>query len=172
MRSTHHHTHTHTHHAHHTHTHTHTHTQRHHIKGVPDRILSYVIILYLPQSEDLSYLIVAAERTRFAVHNRLRNISCLSPELKIRFGNLLIRPVASFGCQIWGVNFLDLGKGVDGNEQERTHFNYLRHILGVSKNIAGDILRYEAACPPYHAHWISCHRQGHFTGLRSCKLWR
>ena len=77
-----------------------------------------------------------------------------SPELKIRLGNLLIRPVASFVCQIWGVNFLDLGKGVDGNELERTHLHYLRHILGVRKNIAGDILRYEAACPPYHVHWI------------------
>ena len=32
-------------------------------------------------------------------------ITGLSPELKIRLGNLLIRPVASFGCQIWGVNF-------------------------------------------------------------------
>ena len=58
-------------------------------------------------------------------------------------GNLLIKPVASFGCQIWGVNFLDLGKGVDGNELERTHLNYLRHILAVGKNIAGDILRYD-----------------------------
>ena len=105
-------------------------------------------------SPSVEHLIVAAERTRFAVQNRLRNISCLSPELKIRLGNLLIRPVASFGCQIWGVNFLELGKGVDGNELERTHLNYLRHILGVGKNIAGDILRYEAACPPYHAHWI------------------
>ena len=47
-----------------------------------------------------------------------------------------------------------MGKGVDGNELERTHLNYVRHILGVGKNIAGDILRYEAACPPYHAHWI------------------
>ena len=46
-----------------------------------------------------------------------------------------------------GPAFLDLDKGVDGNELERTHLNYLRHILGVGKNIAGNILRYEAACP-------------------------
>ena len=93
-------------------------------------------------SPNVEHLIVAAERSRFAVQNRLRNISCISPELKIRLGNLLIRPVASFGCQIWGVNFLDLGKGVDGNELERIHLNYLRHILGVGKNIAGDIMRH------------------------------
>ena len=92
-------------------------------------------------SPSVEHLIVAAERTRFVVQNRLRNISCLSPELKIRLGNLLIRPVASFDCQIWGVNFLDMGKGVDGNELERTHLNNLRHILGIGKNIAGDILR-------------------------------
>ena len=73
--------------------------------------------------------------------------------LIVRLGYLIIRHVASFGYQIWGVNFLDLGKGVDGNELERTLSNYLRHILGIGKNIAGDILRYEAACPPYHVHW-------------------
>ena len=40
---------------------------------------------------------------------------------------------------------LELGKGVDGNELERTHLNYLRHILGVGKNIAGDILMRQRA---------------------------
>ena len=58
----------------------------------------------------------------------------LSPELELRLGDLLIRPVASFSCQIWGVNFLDLGKGVDGNELERIHLSYLRHVLGVGMN--------------------------------------
>ena len=66
---------------------------------------------------------------------------------------MLIRYVASFGCQIWGVNFLDLGKGVDGNELERIHLSYLRHVLGVGMNIAGDILIAESSSPPYHVHW-------------------
>ena len=38
--------------------------------------------------------------------DRISNMGGLSPELKLRLGDLLIRPVASFGCQIWGVNFL------------------------------------------------------------------
>ena len=33
-------------------------------------------------SPSVEHLIVAAERTRFEEQNRLRNISCLSPELK------------------------------------------------------------------------------------------
>ena len=49
---------------------------------------------------------ITAERTRHAVQNRISNMGGLSPELKLRLGDLLIRPVASFGCQIWGVNFL------------------------------------------------------------------
>ena len=65
----------------------------------------------------------------------------------------IIRPVASFGCQIWGVNFLDISKGVDGNDLERIHLSYLRHVLGVGMNIAGDILRAESSSPPYHVHW-------------------
>ena len=73
-----------------------------------------------------------------AVQNRISNMGGLSPELKLRLGDLLIRPVASFGCQIWGVTFLDISKGVDGNDLERIHLSYLRHVLGVGMNIAGD----------------------------------
>ena len=61
------------------------------------------------------------------MQNRVNNITGLSPELKIRLGNLLIRPVASFG---WGDNFLDIKKGVDNN------------------------LRAEASSPAYRTHWI------------------
>ena len=76
-------------------------------------------------SPNVENLALAAERERFAVQNRINNITRLSPEIKIRLGNLLIRPVASFGCQIWGVNFLDLKKGVDNNELEKVHVIYL-----------------------------------------------
>ena len=91
------------------------------------------------------HLIITAER--------ISNMGGLSPELKLRLGDLLIMPVASFGCQIWGVNFLDLSKGVDGNDLERIHLSYLRQVLGIGMNIAGDILRAESSSPPYHVHW-------------------
>ena len=68
-------------------------------------------------SPNVEKIALAAERARFAVHNRMNNIAGLSPELKIRLG-ILIRTVASFGCQIWGVHFLYLKKGVDNNELE------------------------------------------------------
>ena len=61
--------------------------------------------------------------------------------------------MASFGCQIWGVNFLDIKKGVDNNELERVHERFLRHMFGVGKNIACDHLRAEAS-PAYHTQWI------------------
>ena len=64
-------------------------------------------------SPNIEILALAEERARLAVQNRMNNITGLSPELQIKLGNLLIRPVASFGCQIWGVNFLDIKKGVD-----------------------------------------------------------
>ena len=105
-------------------------------------------------SPNVENLVLAAERARFAVQNRINNIAGLSPELKIRLGHLLIRPVASFGCQIWGVNFLDIKKGVDNNELEKVHVRFLRHILGIGKNIASDNLRAEASSPAYHTHWI------------------
>ena len=76
-------------------------------------------------SPNVEILVRAAEWARFAVQNRINNITGLSPEIKIRLGNLLIRPVAFFGCQIWEVNFLDLKKGVDNNELEKVHVIYL-----------------------------------------------
>ena len=86
-------------------------------------------------SPSVEHLIITAERTRHAVQNRISNMGGLSPELKLRLGNLLIRPVASFGCQIWGVNFLDLSKGVDGNDLKKIHLSYLRHVLGVGRGL-------------------------------------
>ena len=51
--------------------------------------------------------------------------------------------------EIWGGDFLDLKK-----EVEKVHVRFLRHILGVGKNIASDNLRAEASSPAYHTHWI------------------
>ena len=51
------------------------------------------------------------ERELVAGIGCLSNISKMgnmSIETKIRMGNIMIRPVASFGCQIWGSNFLEL----------------------------------------------------------------
>ena len=54
-------------------------------------------------SPSVEHLIITAERTRHVVQNRISNMGGLSPALKLCLGDLLIRPVASFGCQIWGV---------------------------------------------------------------------
>ena len=55
------------------------------------------------------------ERELVAGIGCLSNISKMgnmSIETKIRMGNIMIRPVASFGCQIWGANFLELNKAL------------------------------------------------------------
>ena len=61
-------------------------------------------------SPNIENLALATERARFAVQNRVNNITGLSPELKIRLGNLLIRPVASLVAKSGGSISLTLRK--------------------------------------------------------------
>ena len=70
----------------------------------------------------------------------------MSIETKIRMGNIIIRPVACFGCQIWGANLLELKKGLHCY-LELVHTRYLIMVLGVGCKVDQDVLRAEACSP-------------------------
>ena len=64
----------------------------------------------------------------------------------------MIRPIVLFACQIWGVNLMDIKKGLNtaGKGVEHIHMNFLHSILGCGKNITAEVLRAEASSPAYH----------------------
>ena len=61
----------------------------------------------------------------------------------------MIRPIVLFACQIWGVNIIDIKKGLNtaGTGVEHIHINLLRYILGCGKHITVEVLRAEASSP-------------------------
>ena len=59
----------------------------------------------------------------------------------------MIRPVASFGCQIWGANFLELNKGLHCC-LESVHTRYLRMVLGVGSKVDQDGCELRRAAQP------------------------
>ena len=67
-------------------------------------------------------------------------------------GNIMIRPIVLFACQIWGVNLMDIKKGLNtaGKGVEHIHINIRRYILGCGKNITAQVLSAEASSPAYH----------------------
>ena len=98
---------------------------------------------------------LVAGRASFGCLSNISKIGNMSIETKIRMGNIMVRPVASFGCQIWGANFLELNKALHCC-LESVHTRFLRMVLGVGSKVDQDVLRVEACSPAYHSHWVTC----------------
>ena len=76
-----------------------------------------------------------AGRASFDCLSNISKMRNMSIETKIRMGNIMIRPVAFLGCQIWEVNFLELNKGLHCC-LESVHTRYLRMVLGVGSKLS------------------------------------
>ena len=55
-------------------------------------------------------------------------------------GLIMIRHVASFGCKMWGVNYVELNKGLHCCLQ-LVHTRYLKMVLGAGRKVDKDVLR-------------------------------
>ena len=65
----------------------------------------------------------------------------------------MVGSVASFGSQIWGVNYLEITKGLN-NCLEAVHMRFLQNVLGVGNKVSHDVVREEAGSPSYHLNWF------------------
>ena len=103
-------------------------------------------------SPGFEHLLEKAGRASFAVQGKIKKMGNIVPELMVRLGNIMIRPIVLFACQIWGVNLMDIKKGLNtaGKGVEHIHIIFLRYILGCGKNITAEVLRAEASSPAYH----------------------
>ena len=100
----------------------------------------------------MEHLATNTRKVRFAVQTKMMKMGALTPELKVRLGNTLIRPVGSFACQIWAVIFLQWS--IDWkNLIEHEHVEFLKFVTGSASFVAHGVLREEACSLPYHAHW-------------------
>ena len=81
-----------------------------------------------PFSENYQYLYDKAQKNIFSLFSKTKDISPLSPKLRIYLFDSLIRPVLIYGSGVWGIS----KKGRD--TMDKLHLWYMRIVLGVKYN--------------------------------------
>ena len=79
-------------------------------------------------SENYQYLYDKAQKNIFALFTKTKEMSPLSPKLRIFLFDSLIRPVLTYGSGVWGTN----KKGRD--IMDKLHLWYMRIVIGVKHN--------------------------------------
>jgi hypothetical protein len=78
------------------------------------------------------------------------------PAFKLRLFDILVEPVLSYGCQIWGPEACS--KQIDtplDNAADKVHLEYLRHLAGVGKSTPSHMLLREYDRYPIMWHWLT-----------------
>ena len=78
------------------------------------------------------------------------------PAFKLRLFDILVEPVLSYGCQIWGPEACSkkLDTPLD-NAADKVHLEYLRHLAGVGKSTPSHMLLREYDRYPVMWHWLT-----------------
>jgi hypothetical protein len=103
----------------------------------------------------------AAVSVRGRMFAAVRKVNTLASEQGVR-GNPLamlhlyrnfVLPHAMYGCQVWGVDFLDHLQ-VTTNPVQQTYTSFFRHLLGVRGSVAHNMILHEVAQPPLQFYWL------------------
>ena len=78
------------------------------------------------------------------------------PAFKLRLFDILVEPVLSYGCQVWGPEacYKQLDTPLD-NAADKVHLEYLRHLAGVGKSTPFRMLLREYDRYPVMWHWLT-----------------
>jgi hypothetical protein len=109
-------------------------------------------------------------RARHALQAKLRQLPRLPPAMQVHLFNHLVRPVLSYGCQVWGADFLRLppSGAIDPHSSglkrltipesplERVQTDFLRSVLGVGHVPPNWVVLQELGADPLQVHWATC----------------
>jgi Reverse transcriptase (RNA-dependent DNA polymerase) len=110
-------------------------------------------------------LVAAGHRAKGALIQRLAQWPALSPELKLRLFDAIVRPILTYGSQVWGVDYLHLPAGpptsrsaplVPDNPFEPVLIAYLRWVCGVGKSVPLWCLYQECSADYMQVHIVGC----------------
>jgi hypothetical protein len=95
-------------------------------------------------------------KASFALQGLVKKQDFYAPELQLRLFDTLVQPVMSYGCQIWGADYVMHKKphAALDNKLQRIHLNYLRLISGASKHVPNMVLLHEFKAAPMVCHWL------------------
>jgi hypothetical protein len=104
-----------------------------------------------------SSLATAGRRAMHALLTRLKAARISQSAFQVRLFNVLVEPVLSYGCQVWGPDMvggsLHLNALLD-NRQESVQIDFLRIISGLPKAVKRPVLLREFGARPLHLHWL------------------
>ena len=97
----------------------------------------------------IDVLAVAARKAMFGMLRRCAAMGITDIKLKSELFDTLVSPVLSYGCEVWGTQYMITGCEV----LEKVHKIFLRKLLGVRKSTANFLLYAELGKLPLHFLW-------------------
>jgi hypothetical protein len=103
----------------------------------------------------------AATRVRaslFAARHRVYTLAAQqgvrkSPLVMLHLFRNFVLPHAMYGCQVWGVEYLDHLQTTT-NPLQQTYTSFFRQLLGVRGSVAHNMILHEVAQPPLQFYWL------------------
>jgi hypothetical protein len=101
------------------------------------------------------HLTDTAERAMWATIRRMQDLSISCLDVKIRIFNTMVMSVGSYGCQVWGVDFLRCKseRDVFSNPLQGLVLKYLRIITGCNRSTSRWVLLRECGIQPVQVQW-------------------
>ena len=97
-----------------------------------------------------SHLLAAARKALFGLKRRCKELHITDPRLQCSLFDTLVRPILSYGCEIWAVE----ADHKELNQLEGLHIDFLRSILGLPKHgTPYDVIRSEFGRYPLRTFW-------------------
>jgi hypothetical protein len=102
-------------------------------------------------------LATAGRRAMHALLTRLKTARISQSAFQVRLFNVLVEPVLSYGCQVWGPDVLKGSLSLNAllsNPQELVLVDFLRIISGLPKAVKRSVLLREFGARPLYLHWL------------------
>ena len=92
----------------------------------------------------------AGRRALFAMRRRAWELGAAAVEHQLQLFDIFVKPVLSYGCEVWGVDILDQ----PDSAPERVHRWLCRRLLGLPQGASSAVALAELGRWPLHVHWV------------------
>ena len=92
----------------------------------------------------------AGKRAMFATRRRAWELGACALEHQLQLFDIFVRPVLSYGCEVWGVDLLSQ----PGSAPERVQRWFGRRLLGLPQQASSAVVLAELGRWPLAVHWV------------------
>ncbi len=92
----------------------------------------------------------AGRQAMHAMRRRAWELGAGAEEHQVRLFDILVKPILSYGCEVWGVDLL----GRPDSAPERVHRWFCRRVLGLPQGASSAVVLAELGRWPLHVQWV------------------